>query len=195
MTPPVRIGIDLDGVIINHRQHKCDLAREFGVELEPWQANSNVMRKYIPEAHYDDLQDRLYGRMTVEAPPVEGALERLAQLPGEVFIVSARRPQTVRSAQEWLSRNRLYDIIHAERIFFCGSDADKRGYCDRLGINVFLDDKVKVLEYLPKVASRVLFDEDGIAERLQVQDWLRVATNWEQFLHLLGQEYKTPAPR
>ena len=65
--------------------------------------------------------------------------------------------------------------------FFCGTDGDKRGYCDRLAIDLYLDDKVNVLEKLSGRVRRVLFDEDDIASRLQLSDWLRVVKSWEEF--------------
>lgn len=181
MRPPLRIGIDLDGVLIDHREHKRKLASEYGIALEPWQTNANLMRKFVPEEVYRALQGALYGQLTREAPPVFGSLEHLPQIKSELYIVSARRADTIRFAQDWIAAHRVYDVVPAERIYFCGSDAEKRGYCDRIGIDMFLDDKVSVLEALSGRTKRVLFDEDDLAERLQVQDRLHVARNWLEF--------------
>ncbi|HTM68099.1 MAG TPA: hypothetical protein VL426_02265, partial [Candidatus Binatia bacterium] len=72
MRPPLRIGIDLDGVLIDHREHKRKLAEEYGFALEPWQSNSNVLRKFVPEDVYRSMQEALYGQLTRVAPAVAG---------------------------------------------------------------------------------------------------------------------------
>ncbi|HTK05248.1 MAG TPA: hypothetical protein VL500_06685 [Candidatus Eisenbacteria bacterium] len=186
MRPPLRIGIDLDGVVIDHRAHKQKLAQEYGFVLEPWQTNTNVMRRYVPEEIYRPLQESLYTHLTKAAPAVHGALETLPHLKAELYIVSARRADTIRYAQDWLVSHRIYDFVPAERIYFCGSDEEKKGYCDRLGIDMFLDDKVRVLEALSGRTKRVLFDEDAIAEQLQVQDRLHIARTWEEFREMVN---------
>ncbi|HSD11995.1 MAG TPA: hypothetical protein VLC10_00405 [Patescibacteria group bacterium] len=184
MRQPLRIGIDLDGVLIDHRGHKRRLAEEYGFALEPWQTNANVMRRYVPEDVYRSLQESLYTRLTREAPAVAGALENLPELKAELFVISARRADSIRFAQDWLVNHRIYDVVPAERIYFCGNDDEKRGYCDKLGIDMFLDDKVRVLEALGGRTKRVLFDEDDVAPLLQVEDRLHVAKTWEEFREL-----------
>lgn len=186
MRHPLRIGIDLDGVLIDHRGHKRALAQEYGFALEPWQTNANVMHRYVPEEIYRPLKESLYSRLTREAPPIAGALQRLPEIKAEVYIVSARRADSIRFAQDWLVNHRIYDIVPAERIYFCGNDEEKRGYCDRLGIDMFLDDKVRVLEALSGRTKRVLFDEDEVAKLLQVEERLHVAKTWDEFRDLVN---------
>lgn len=182
----IRIGIDLDGVLIDHRGHKLRLAQEYGIALEPWQTNTNVMRKHVPEEIYRPLQHALYTGLTKEAPAVVGALENLPELKAEIYVISARRADSIRFAQDWLVSHHIYDVVPAERIYFCGSDEEKRGYCDRLGIEIFLDDRVRVLEALGSRTKRVLFDEDDVAKLLQVEDRLHVAKTWQDFRELVN---------
>ena len=180
---PLRFGIDFDGVIVDHRAHKLRLAGELGVALEPWQANSNLMHEFMPdEETYRKLQEPLYGAMTVEAPAIAGALEGLANLPGEVYVISARRPANEASALGWMTKNGLLDIIPRERVIFCEGGRDKRGHCERLGVSMFLDDKLSYLGHLPPTLKRVLFDDDGIAHRLEIPGDVRVARDWQAFL-------------
>lgn len=177
-----RIGIDFDGVLVDHRPHKLRLALEGGDALESWQTNANVMKKYLPEDKYKTLQETIYGPLTREAPPVVGALANLALLAAEIYIVSSRRTQSIRFAQDWLVRHRVYDLIPAERIVFCGSDEEKRGYCERFAIDLFLDDKINVLDSLPARTGRVLFDEDGIADVLNLGDRVKSVKTWAEFI-------------
>jgi len=181
MRQPKRVGIDLDGVLIDHRPHKLRLAQEHGVSLAPWQANSNIIRTFFEPEQYAALKDSIYGSLTREAPPVAGCIEALRAIKSHLYIVSARRSQSIRFAQDWLVKHRIYDIIPAERIVFCGSDDEKRGYCDRFALDMFLDDKVNVLDSLPGRTGRVLFDEDGVHSFLQLGDRLRAVKSWEEF--------------
>lgn len=183
-----RIGIDLDGVLIDHREHKRQLAEEYGIALEPWQTNTNVMGQYIPEDVLEMLQLQLYTHLTPSAPAIAGALEALPDIKAEVYVISARRPDSVRYAQDWLVKHLVYDVVPAERIYFCGGDEEKRGYCERLGIAVFLDDKIKVLDALPGKTKRVLFDEDEIVKLMRVEERLHVARTWDEFRRMVNVE-------
>jgi uncharacterized HAD superfamily protein len=183
MRKPTRVGLDLDGVIIDHTANKLKLAKGYGYALEPWQANTNVMKRFMERDHYESLQGELYTIMTLEAPPVAGCLERLPELAGssEIYIVSARSSDSVRHAQAWLMKHRLFDLIPAERIFFCNDSKDKRGICDRLLVDVFLDDKLSVLASLPEKVKRVLFDPDDVARMLEMDSGIGVVSAWAEF--------------
>lgn len=185
---PLRFGIDFDGVIVDHRSHKLRLAAELGFALEPWQVNSNFLRAHLPdEESYRRLQKELYGDLTAEAPAVAGALEALARLPGEAYVISARRPGNEASARAWMGKNGFHDVIPRERVVFCPSGPDKRAHCERLGISMFLDDKLSYLGHLPETVTRVLFDDDGVARRLRLPPGVRVAADWKAFLALAAE--------
>ncbi len=190
MPAPLRIGIDLDGVLIDHREHKRKLAEEYGVVLEPWQTNTNVIERFVPKDVYEAMQLHLYTHWTAAAPASTGALLALAALDAELYIISARRTDSVRYAQDWLIKHHVYDIVPAERIYFSGGDEEKRGYCERLGIDIFLDDKIRVLDALPGKTKCILYDEDGVAEECKVGDQLHVARTWEEFQQLVSEVRK-----
>lgn len=185
MQPP-RIGIDFDGVIADHHPHKLQLAKALGFELEPWQLNANLLREFLSEETYRKLQRSLYGEMTIDAPPVAGALETIARLPGEPYVLSARRPENESFPRLWMKRHHLDEIIPFERVIFCEEGKGKRAHCERLGLTMFLDDKLSYLEHLPTEMQRVLFDVDGIASRLPRTNDFFVATSWEEFAKIAG---------
>ncbi len=185
MPKPFRVGIDLDGVIIDHRPNKLRLAAEFGIPLEQWQANSNVMKHYVAAETYEAIQKPLYAHLTLEAPPVKDAVECLKNLPGEVYIISARDPSNQHFASEWLRERGLFRLIPPERVIFCHRGREKPVHCARLGISTFLDDKISYLEHLSPEMHRVLFDEDGVAGRLAVPAGLAVTRSWPEFARLL----------
>jgi len=191
---PLRYGIDFDGVIVDHRPHKLRLAGELGLSLEPWQTNTNLMHEFMPdEETYRRLQEPLYGAMTVDAPAIAGALEGLARLPGEVYVISARRPANEASARAWMAKNGLHEIVPRERVIFCQGGREKGYHCSRLGISMFLDDKLSYLGHLPKGLSRVLFDDDGIAHRLELPNGIGIARTWTEFLEAAEAHAGLPA--
>lgn len=177
---PLRIGIDLDGVLIDHSGHKIDVAKRRGFALECWQTNSNVMGECLPNEVYTELQQEIYTDLTVDAPAVKGAIEAVRSLDGEMYIVSARRSESIRFAQKWLLKHGMFDVIPADRMYFCGSKNDKREICDRLGMDMFIDDQAAVLNLLSPTMRRVLFDVDGVANKLKVNEGIHVASTWDQ---------------
>jgi len=193
MQAPLRIGIDFDGVIVDHRPHKLKLAGALGFSLEPWQTNTNVMQDYMSEDAYRSVQKPLYDELTVLAPAVAGALETLARLPGELYVVSARRPENTLSARAWMAKHGLHALVPPERVIFCASGRDKREHVERLGISLFLDDKISYLGHLPDSMRRVLFDEDGIAARLTVPPEFEVVKSWSEFAVLAAALAAEPA--
>ena len=184
MATMLKIGLDLDGVIIDHTDNKLRLASERGFELEPWQTNSNVMHQFVPEEEYGEIRRLAYNEATIEAEPVEMALESILELPGELYIVSARYQSSVRYAQNWLDQHRIYDSIPAERIFFCSSEAEKKQHCHRLGLQFYLDDKLKVLNSLPFSVRRTLFDNHDISKKLKPGPEIGVVFAWPEFVSL-----------
>jgi len=190
---PLRIGLDFDGVIVDHRPHKLRLAGALGFALEPWQANTNVMRGYLSEDAYRSVQKPLYDELTVLAPPVAGALETLARLPGELYVISARRPGNEVSARAWMEKNGLHAFVPKERVIFCATGRDKRDHVERLGLSLFLDDKISYLGHLPETMTRVLFDEDGIAARVAVPPEFEVVKSWAEFAALAAALTVEPA--
>ena len=183
---PRRIGIDLDGVLIDHTANKLLVAERLGYALEPWQVNSNLQRSLMSHEHVTAMQEEVYQGMTLSAPPIPGALEHLRELEGELYIVSARRLKVVRFAQQWLMRYGVFDIIPAERIFFCESKHDKRAICDRLGITAFVDDQLDVLQLLSPRMKRILYDGDGVHQHLTMEEGYDVAADWSAVRDLVG---------
>lgn len=181
----MRIGLDFDGVIVDHSEHKIRLSKDMGFELEPWQTNTNIMKQFVPEPHYKNVQEMIYTFMTPKAPPIAEALERIRGLGGELYIVSARRPTAVRFAHEWMDKHEIFGMIPAERVYFCGNSSEKGDYCRRLGIEAFLDDKLSVLEALDSNVRKFLFDSHGAVEQFGIKHDYRTVGGWKSFTEYL----------
>lgn len=191
MKDPVRLGIDLDGVVIDHRAHKLRLARERGYDLEPWQANTNLMGRYLPREAYAAIQRELYGPLTLQAPSVPGAVEGLAALSGEPYIVTAREAASRVIVRQWLDQHGVEESVPPGRVIFCADGEEKGSHCLRLGLGVFLEDKLSYLRRTPKTALRVLLDEDAVADLLDVEPDIVVVRSWPEFVALV-REHASP---
>lgn len=179
------IGLDFDGVIIDHHENKMRLAKELGYKLERRQTNTNLMRQFLPSDKAEELAANLYTTSTLEAAPVSRALETIAKLPKETYIISARTKETVKFAKEWMTKNKLFDLIPQERIIFCRNGPEKGPLCEQLKITHFLDDKFSFLKYLPIKTKKILFDEDDVAAEINVSSEIQVVGNWGEFLSLI----------
>ncbi len=179
------IGIDLDGVIIDHHDAKRALAATLGFELLRWQTNTNVMRKFVPENIYEKLQIPLYTNWTPKAAAVPGALAGLRALK-DAYIISARDANSIPYAEKWLGQNGVYNTIAKEKIIFCAIGADKAPLCEKLDISIFLDDKLSFLNFLPDKTKKVLFDEDNIAEKISLDSNIQLAKSWKEFIKLIN---------
>ncbi|MBU0625243.1 hypothetical protein KKF05_02775 [Patescibacteria group bacterium] len=177
----MRIGLDFDGVIVDHSEHKIRLAADLGYRFEPWQTNTNVMAHLVPEEQYRNIQDIIYTHLTLQAPPVVESLEHIRKLGGELYILSARRQAAVRFAQDWLQQHGVYDVIPAQRIHFCGKSNEKGDYCRRLGIELFLDDKLAVLKVLDPQVKKYLFDSHGAAAKFGLEHSYNIVSGWQEF--------------
>lgn len=178
----MRIGLDFDGVMVDHGEHKARLAAARGFMLERWQTNTNVMKGYLPPEDYSEIKEIVYTLLTPEAPPMAGLLDHIVDLDGELYLISARRTTSIRFAQDWMHAHRIYDHIPAERVHFCPSSDEKHKFVNRLGIDVYLDDKVSVLESLPYQTRKYLFDPDGIAGKVEVHPDIEVVSGWRDFI-------------
>ncbi len=181
-----KIGLDLDGVIIDHTENKRRLSSEEGVILEPWQTNSNVLGRFLTPELDKKIHAKLYSEMSIDAPPVIGSLENLATLKAEFYVVSARHPETIRFVQQWLGRYRFFDLVPASRIYFCGVGEDKRAHAERLKLDAFMDDNLRLLSALPYSCERLIFDHVGAIQHMtDVPDWAIKVKGWGKFRELM----------
>jgi hypothetical protein len=184
-----RIGLDFDGVIVDHSANKLRLAEGLGCRLEHWQTNTNVMKRFMRPETYEAIQDCLYYEFTPLADPMEGALENIARLVAagiEPHIISARDDRSRPFAMEWIKKHRLTDLIPPERLNFVGNGDEKRALVERFGISVFLDDKISVLANLPKTTRRFLFDQHDISKQIELKGADTVVRTWKEFVDLVG---------
>lgn len=178
------IGLDFDGTIVDHAQTKIRLAKKYGVDLTPQQTVSETMNACVPEDIYRKIQKELYGEETMNSRPMAGAqkvIRNLCKLSSGVFVVSRRGHGTgeeIDVARRWVKKFMSPPLSDAH-LFFVKIDKEKDVVCKSLGVSVFLDDKIGVLDNLPSVKYKAFFDQFGTLGSA-VGQYPRL-TSWEEF--------------
>lgn len=176
------IGIDLDGVIIDHTENKIRLARELGFDIKPEQTPGHRLRKIVGEENYQKIRKLLYGPLTESAPLMDGALNYLTQLAAnnyKLFIISARFRENQPVAWNWINHY-LSNIFDKHQILFVEQEKQKDLVCRNLKIDVYLDDKVDVLKNLISVPWLCLFDRYQIRNDFNLKNIYPVSS-WLEF--------------
>jgi hypothetical protein len=93
----------------------------------------------------------------VKAPPMEGALESLTRLSvrlgGRIWLVSKCGPKVQARTIRWLDHHRFFEAtgIPAGQLRFCRERHEKAPICAKLGIRLFVDDRLDVLSAMQGV--------------------------------------------
>ena len=179
----MRIGFDMDGVLIDHTGAKILVAEKFGIALAPEQTPSDVMRKMIPRDILHEIQWLLYDdkKYALRSPIMRGARPALKEIIAKdipIFLISRRKNQAV--AVELLQKHGLWPVFFDEKnTFFVDEPEDKNSRAIELGITHYLDDEHRVLEKLTNVPNRFLFDKHRIYPDT---DLYRRVLSWQEFL-------------
>lgn len=157
-----RVGLDLDGVIIDHTKNKIRVARQFGIELSPQDIPSDIMGLKMDPTIYKAIQKIIYDdpEVAFTAPLVVGAENGLSRMK------AARLPMYLISRRPAASTtDKLLDIhglrkryFNQGNVFFVKEKPDKNIVARKLFLDVYLDDEPSVLEVMPSVPHRFLLD-------------------------------------
>lgn len=184
----IKIGIDLDGVVIDHTENKIKAARELGFSVTAKETTSSkFLKAKMPDETYKALQRRVYDEMSSTAPPIPQALESIRELHNrgfELFIISRRKIPG--PAVDWLRRYGVLEIIPKEKVFFVKEDHQKERIAQKLKIDILIDDQHKVLKELKSVKHVVFFN----LHKVDNEDFCEV-NSWEEFLELVDEINKT----
>lgn len=177
------IGLDLDGVIIDHTHNKIRLARSFGFNIKKEQTPSEIFKNIIPHRTCNQIKKRLYGLLSLKARPVPSALwgiKKLKNLGCKLFIISKRR--NARIAMAWLQGHNVLNVIPRRNVFFRRSENQKGALAKKLNLDIFLDDETKVLKKFKHTPNLVLFNFYQTA--LPRGPWRQIKS-WKAFVKLV----------
>ena len=130
----------------------------------------------------------------VKTPPVEGAIETIAEIVDlrfaeHVFLISKCGPEVEALTVQWLEAHSFFQNskIPVGNIRFCRERAEKALICEALGITHFIDDRLEVLSHLKTVPNLYLFQPrpEEVANFTQHRDTVRVAQSWQRILEML----------
>lgn len=156
------IGLDLDGVIIDHTDNKIKLAKRFGATLTPQETASDVITHKLPDNVKRKIQEFLYDdpAFALTSPLVSGAMSGLKFLEANgfsYFLISRRyNPQI---AVELLRKRHIWpEFFDEEKAYFVQTKEDKNKKAEELGVSIYIDDQPSVLDVLTSVRHKFLFD-------------------------------------
>lgn len=178
------IGLDMDGVIIDHTHPKLAIAKKFGLDLQPGQVQSDVIEKWASPELLEEIRLRLYKHpeLTQRAALMDGALpaiQSLKKLGRRFFLISRRSDPDL--AIGLLKKQGLWpDYFNEQNAFFVNSPEDKNQKAIELGINIYVDDQPSVLSKLTNVRERLLFDKFGNFGDLDFVH--KKISGWSEFL-------------
>ena len=184
-TQKVHIGLDMDGVIIDHTLPKIRLAERYGITIAPEQTPSEIMRTLLPTDAWKELQRTLYGDpvIALESPVMRGArpaLRELAKKQVPFSLISRRKDPEVAIAL--LKKHELWPtFFHEKNTFFVTAPEDKNVRAIELGVTHYLDDELKVLHVLNAVPNKYLFEKYEAFTNVSYN----TIRSWQEFLMAL----------
>lgn len=181
------IGLDLDGVIIDHTQNKIKIAARYGITLDLLDTSPARMWKIIPPEFNQEMRNQMYDDTdeALSAPLMEGAYSGLARLKEQgipYFLISRRKKPL--HAIHLLERRELWGkYFTPENTFFVDEPEEKDIVASKLGLTHFVDDETRVLDVMAGVEHRVLFDARNLCSEKKEYHCVE---NWSELAELLG---------
>lgn len=163
MKNEMRLGFDLDDVIIDHTKNKQNVAKRLGFLLEPKNTAVPRLGKIIPKKIYRSLREETYGALSLFAPPVPGVKKIIMSLKEkghQIIIISRRYPENRRVALDWLKKERLNHLPS----FFVDSDKDKLKLSLKNRLELYIDNDPRIVAlFQNQIPFPVLFDRFNVA--------------------------------
>ncbi|MBI2624821.1 MAG: AAA family ATPase [Candidatus Nealsonbacteria bacterium] len=154
--PLFKIGLDLDGVIIDHSENKMMLAKKLGFSVKKEDVGSEKLKTLIPKEQYKALKKELYGKISLKAGPMPFSLESISGLKcwdTDLYIISKRKESKL--ALDWLKIHNIFSLIPENRVYFVKEEKEKAVLAKKLGIDIFLDDKSIVLSSMASIVPHL----------------------------------------
>ncbi|MDP1688544.1 MAG: hypothetical protein Q8L47_00200 [bacterium] len=181
------LGLDLDGVILDHSLNKIELARQIGINLSLYETPSDIMVTKIEKNAYHSIQSKLYDdeKLARHTPLIPHAKESLHYIKstGIPFVMISRR-KTSDCAIISLKYHGLWpDYFDFTNTFFVSEKKDKDVKAKAIGVTHFVDDEPSVIDALESVPQRFLFDPLLVYGDL-VGDFHKI-NSWDELIELI----------
>jgi len=179
----LRIGLDIDGVIVDYIQPVLPLLSEVCKrqvtysELCHWDLSKALD---VPVHKINAVWSEMYNnRLLLEAPPVEGALDGIRSLSGHELCIITGRPYMIKHVTEtWFSN---YAVKYDELIFATpGSKLSVAG-----GIDVFIEDYYEEAIRLSEAGIFTLLYDRPWNQSLFLPDSCRRVKDWNDIVSVV----------
>lgn len=160
---PIRIGLDMDGVVIDHTELRLAMGKQFGFDLTPEQTVSDIISKLVPDNIWKEMQNGMYynADIALQATPMAGLEEGMRALLDAgfpTFLISRRRDTAL--AKRLLEKYALWpSIFNESNTFFVNEIDEKNERAQALELTHYIDDQERVLSALLHVPNKLLFDQ------------------------------------
>lgn len=180
------IGLDLDGVVLDHTRMRIRLAKKYGYNLKPNQTPYEILKKKIPAPYRQLIQYYIYSHPDFSQkadliPQIRFALQYFRKNGYPIYLISRRRNGLL--AIEVLKKRGLWpEYFNEKNTFFVVTSEEKNQKAEELGITHYVDDEMRVLTALQSVKNKFLFDPHGA---LQKGEYVRVKS-WPELIKKLS---------
>lgn len=173
------IGLDLDGVIVDHTLAKIKLAKNYGFSLKPHETHPDIIKTIIKDPVLREIKRVLY-----EDPDfykssilINGAKDGLALIKKQnlPFVLISRRKNPKTSIQVLKFHKLWPKYFNSKNTFFVLNPEDKNTKAKEFGVTHYVDDQIGVLEKLVDVKNKFLFDNLGAIKNsdgyIRIKSW------------------------
>lgn len=192
------IGLDLDDVLMDFNAGLCDFHNtRYGTSLtkkdiisynleKTWNCEKEEAIRRVKEFYLSPEHDA--------TQPVEGAIGVVKELRGnwDIAIITSRPKSVSRQTYTWLEKNFpfLSESVHfALHPFHNETTVTKRDICQRLGVEVFVDDALFHIEDVASVVGQAfLFDAPWNQNSELILPNIRRINSWNEIRSLLTKE-------
>ena len=159
----MKIGFDLDGVILDNTSFKVESFKEiFGMDLENWQVSSNIIDDFVPDKEVRRHVGKLSGTRSASAFIDDSCIQLFKKLKAknyQLFIIS-RRGKSIEgqmAAHKSIEELGIKDLF--DSVILCEDEDIKNRSIIENEIEIFVDDRIDVIEKLQdRIALPLLFD-------------------------------------
>jgi uncharacterized HAD superfamily protein len=180
------LGIDLDGVVIDHKANFLEVSQKRGYQLAPWQTNSNLFTDFVADPDCTAIKQHIYEKVRHKAEIYPNVLAFFKKFKENITIVSVQqKPDAEKKTRAWLKREGISALIPATRIILVRSKEMKLQRIMALRPDVFIDDDLSILGGLPKNTLPVMFDPVGAHRHMEIPGHVRLAHSWRQMPRII----------
>jgi len=173
------IGLDMDGVIIDHTLAKIKLAKNFGFNLKPHETHPDIIKKIIAEPFLKKIKYTLYDDPDFYKSSLlmDGAKDGLKYIKKQnlPFVLISRRIDSSGAIKVLKFHGLWPQFFNKDNAFFVAEPEDKNVKAKEIGVTHYVDDQAHVIEKLIDVKNRFLFDNLGAFQDIvgytRVKSW------------------------